>query len=78
MGEWEDSKQKICPNNKEFKISNTKEPREKSALHKCPPKASATFCSPLGSQFILFPEEFLPPGCFKVPTATNQDKKANC
>lgn len=49
MGEWGNGKQKICPNNKELKISNTKEHREKSALHKCPPKAWETSCSPLGS-----------------------------
>lgn len=49
IGECGDGKQKDCPNNTEFKISNTKAHREKSAHIKIPRKALATFCSPLGS-----------------------------
>lgn len=38
IGEWGDGKQKMCPDKKEFQISNTEANREKSALHKCPPE----------------------------------------
>lgn len=42
MREWGDGEQKLSPNNKELKISNTKQHREKSALHKCPARPPQT------------------------------------